>query len=220
MQIIVTNVTRMHDGRVCVAGVDVQRKVHVRPVLRFGCLTRDCLAEAGGPFALGSIVDLGHTRHCGSPPEVEDHHFDLDCARRVGSLSEEKLGALLDALAVDDPRTIFGDVLHTPEGYPRSLVTDSGRGKASLGVWRLRTRPQLTLAYGAAKLDCSCSLGSKRFSVTDVRLFADDLMSVDEAAVTRTRFAIVASSHVLLCVGLGEDLGRRRAWTSPSTGCR
>lgn len=209
MRITVTHVTRMHAGRVCVAGVDSGRMTHVRPVLRVGSLTADCLAQNGGVFALGHIVDLGRTSPCGSPPEIEDHHFDLSRAKNVGRLGPQQLWSLLDSLALDDPVGVFGDALHTPEGHAKSLATRKGRGRASLGVWRPLTKPTLTRYGNKALLECGCERGPKRFSVTDTRLFENDLTTLDEQAFRRLQSALGSSLQVLLCVGL------TRPWAPP-----
>lgn len=217
MRITITHVTRMHDGRVCVAGVDTERMVHIRPVLRFGSLTADCLAENGGVFALGHIVDLGPTSPCGRPPEVEDHYFDLTRARVVGHLSDTELWSLLASLAADDPAEIFGNALHTPEGRVKSLATRKGKGRASLGVWRASNEPRLTRYGNKALLECDCELGPKRFSVTDTRLFESDLTTIDEQAFRSVQSALSSSPEVLLCVGLArpwapQGMGEQMHW--------
>ena len=205
---IVTHVTRMRDERVCIAGVDRDRSVHVRPVLGSGSLTKACLAQNGGVFVVGREVDLGKTSPCGTPPEVEDHHFDLGRVRALRDLTQTELQALLARLAKDDPTEIFGSALHTPDGHPRSLVTSRGAGIASLGVWRSQSKPKLLIYEDKLKLECDCASGPKRFTVTDVCLHQDDLVSIDKQKLSSLRSAIAASSQVLLCVGLS------RAWAT------
>jgi hypothetical protein len=82
VEIAVVHLTRMRAPCICVAGLDRDGR-HIRPVPRHGRLTEDDLAAAGGPFAIGAVVDLGATRPCPSPPEVEDHLFDRDASRRT-----------------------------------------------------------------------------------------------------------------------------------------
>jgi hypothetical protein len=52
-----------------VAGVDVNTMDHVRPMLRHGRLTVGLLKRNGGPFDIGSVVDLGPTAYAGHAPE-------------------------------------------------------------------------------------------------------------------------------------------------------
>lgn len=201
MRITITHITRMHGGRVCVAGVDDLGQ-HVRVRVRYGALDRTCLAKYDGPFALGNVVDLGQTIGCGSAPEVEDCYVNLAAVRVLRCLAEGELWALLDSLAREEPKVIFGSALHTPEGHESCLATDDGCGRASLGVLRLAGRPVLRTFLGNAKLECSIDGGHKSFTVTDARLYLDDLETVDAEALHRMRSAVAASSPVLLCVGL------------------
>ena len=76
MHILVNHLTRMQPGYICVAGVDVNTMSHVRPVLPRGRLTTALLRHNGGPFAIGSVVDLGPTVYAGGAPEIEDYYFD------------------------------------------------------------------------------------------------------------------------------------------------
>ena len=66
----------MQPGYFCAAGVDPETGKHVRPVLRRGRLTIDLLSTNGGPFDVGSVLDLGSTTGTGRAPELEDHRFD------------------------------------------------------------------------------------------------------------------------------------------------
>lgn len=60
MRIVITHLTRMEAPRICVAGIDTDAGGHVRPTTgRSHPLTRELLAEQGGPYALGALVDLG-----------------------------------------------------------------------------------------------------------------------------------------------------------------
>ena len=72
MKIVVTHLTRMQRGTVCVAGLDVETGRHVRPVQPMGVLQSRLTTPRGGPFDMATIVDLGVTRPVPSPPEVED----------------------------------------------------------------------------------------------------------------------------------------------------
>ena len=203
MIITVTHVTRMHSGRVCVAGVDIASKSHVRPVMRYASLDGSCLEAHGGVFDLGSQVDLGSVIPCGHPPEVEDCYFDLAAAREVGRLKAEELWSLLGSVARNELTDIFGSVLQAPAGHSKSLATPQGQGVASLGVWRPPSRPRLVCYDGAkVRLECDSEQGPKRFTVTDTRFLEADLATVDARVFRRMSDELRNATDALLCVGL------------------
>ena len=74
MKIVITHLTRMQKGFICVAGVDLATGQHVRPVLR-SQMRKELLARYGGPFDIGNIVELGWTKWIGTRPAMEDYLF-------------------------------------------------------------------------------------------------------------------------------------------------
>jgi hypothetical protein len=62
MKIVVTHLTRMQRGTVCVAGLGVETGQHVRPVQPMGVLQSRVTMRRGGPLDTATIVDLGLTR--------------------------------------------------------------------------------------------------------------------------------------------------------------
>jgi hypothetical protein len=70
-------------SRVCVAGIDLETRQHVRPVTpKTDLITRDLLRSEGGPFGPGAYVDLGDVIPTPDAPEVEDHLFRTAGAQR------------------------------------------------------------------------------------------------------------------------------------------
>ena len=57
------------------AGVDLQTRRHVRPMLANDPLPFYLLARYGGPFEMAMIVDLGSPRAAPVAPHIEDHVF-------------------------------------------------------------------------------------------------------------------------------------------------
>lgn len=206
MHIVVTHLTRMYHGHICVAGVEKDTREHVRPVLRGDGIPKELHSRNGGPLEVGAVIDFGPVRRCGAAPEIEDCYFEIRNVRRVGAVGEEQLWNLLDALAAAELPAIFGDCLMTPPGCPRSLATPEGQGNASLGVWRPQCRPRLELesAGQKAKVRLVIDDAGKSLPVTDVRLFQSDMLTCDEAAFHRCREALEGATDVLLCVGLGR----------------
>ena len=66
MQLLINHLTRMHGGHICLAGVDLETRQHVRPMLANDPVPFYLLARYGGPFEMARIVDLGLPRHAPS----------------------------------------------------------------------------------------------------------------------------------------------------------
>ncbi len=181
MQIIVTHLTRM-GGRgqhICVAGAD-EAGEHWRPVLKSRKSGdgwkphRRWLRSVGGPFHLGSEVDLGSVRHEPVPPEEEDVVVDVNQVRFVEDLDPERFWKILDGLAQDSLRSIFGPDLESWRST--SAFMPVGAGERSLGILRLSgakleervghdDRPEIRLVFGDRDF---AKLAPK---VTDLRLW-------------------------------------------------
>lgn len=212
MRILVTHLTRMHNGHICVAGIDRETCRHVRPVLRDVGIPNTVLAVHGGPFSVSAVVDVGEVGPCGQAPEVEDCFFVLENVRNVGAASDEELWALLSDLRQDSLRDIFGEALTTPAGFERSLVTPEGQGIASLGVWRPEKQPRLALEGEKLRVRCEWDGREKSLSLTDVRFYEPDMVTPDMQALKWWRGELAAAEEVLLCVGLG------RPWAPQGSG--
>src|SRR5690348_907932 len=77
MQIVISHLTRMQPGYICVAGIEPATGKHIRPVLNRR-LQSNLLRKNGGVFEIGALVELGPTRHVGRAPELEDHEFSVE----------------------------------------------------------------------------------------------------------------------------------------------
>ena len=75
MRILINHMTRMHGGHICLAGVDLDSRRHVRPLLANEPLPFYLLARYDGPFEMARVVDLGAPRPTPDPPHVEDYVF-------------------------------------------------------------------------------------------------------------------------------------------------
>jgi hypothetical protein len=171
MRLIVTHLTRMQPGYICVAGVDEASGRQVRPVLR-GRLRTELLVTRGGFLDLAVLVDLGPVEPCGQPPEVEDHSFELRHARAVGLAAAEAFWAALTAGAQTHLGAIFGpDLVRAGNG----CAVPEGGGSASLGALRPAAPPVLRLT-DEGKLRVTVTDGALTVSlpVTDLRLFERD----------------------------------------------
>ena len=175
MQIVVTHLTRMGGSYICLAGTDEEGE-HWRPVLASRKSgeswepDRRWLRSRGGHFHLGSKVDLGNIRPEPIPPEVEDVVVDVKQVELVEDLDQERFWKILDGLAQDSLRSIFGPDLESQRST--SAYVPVGTGERSLGILRLsgakleeRDESEIRLMFGDrdfAKLE---------LKVTDLRLW-------------------------------------------------
>ena len=132
MRIVVSHLTRMRQGYVCVAGV--ANGLHKRPVLEHGQLSRTLLTSEGGPFSLGALVDLGPVEPRSVRPEVEDVVFNPQHAEFVRHLEvEEFVEKSIESMSLSSVRQVFGEELVRPYSSP-ALAVPRGEGSSSLGT--------------------------------------------------------------------------------------
>ena len=205
MRILVNHLTRMHGGHICVAGVDVATRRHVRPVLPHEGMPFYLLARYGGPFDMARIVDLGAPRPEPDTPHVEDHIFIPSRATYERTASPHEFWNLLHELTRTRLREIFGSALRAL-GNAR-YGTDLGRGLASLGCLLPHGPPELYLGtsrQGKPQIRMRISDGEIRadVGVTDLRLCGDDHATPDADMVRGVAKWIYDSDCVLLSLGL------------------
>jgi hypothetical protein len=194
MQIVVNHLTRMRDRRICIAGIDLEAACHVRPVTtQTDLLTRDLLAENGGPIELAALVDIGRPRPTATRPEAEDHEIATRELRRVQTLDGDDYLELLDTVAEPDLEAAFGPDL---QRRGRKYAVDEGEGHASLAVIKARIRPELEIdRYGKVQLLFKERDGPTYLSVADIRF-----VEADHATI---RADIVDDVHARLRRGVG-----------------
>jgi hypothetical protein len=205
MRILINHLTRMHGGHICVAGVDLQTRRHIRPMLANALLPFYLLARYGGPFDMALIVDLGSPRPTPAAPHVEDHVFVPTRAKAERLAAAHEFWSLLEEFQRPSLREIFGPALH--EVSRARWATDPGQGSQSLGLLRPAEAPELSLAAspdGRPRVRMRFSEGQLEVdaSVTDVRLFCDDHATPDAARARATAHWIADSRDVILSVGL------------------
>ena len=205
MEIVISHLTRMHGGHICIAGVDVNTRRHVRPVLSSGGIPSHMLARYGGPFEMANIIDLGRPRPKPNRPHVEDHVFAPSRVKVQRTASPHEFWNLLHELTRTRLREIFGNALRAV-GNSR-YGTDLGRGLASLGCLRPLAPPELYLAEGRkGKRQIRIRLHDGEIQadvgVTDLRLCKDDHATPDPDKVRGVAKWIYDSDCVLLGVGL------------------
>ena len=211
MRVAITHLTRMRNGHVCVAGVDIETLRHVRPVLPTRQLGVRELATRGGPFDLATVVELGTVTPTPARPAVEDHRFNPWQAAGLVPIPGPAYWDLLGRLARTKLRAIFGTRLE-PHGAGGAALPE-GIGSASLGCLAPTGRPRLRVIGrpdGSAALRMWLSDGelNASVSVTDLRLYQADRETPDLDAVSRVQAHLDSRERVLLSVGLTRAFAR------------
>ena len=175
MRITVNHLTRMKRPYVCVAGVD-QSGRSIRPVLASEQLPRSLLVSQGGPFRLGSVVEIGDPQPKPDVPEVEDVVFNPGRTRVVQHLDADEFRDLLNDAAEDSLRSIFGPAIVRKSETAAAVLEHTGT--ASLGVLRTNDA-NLTVQTSFGKPDVRVhfsdpALGALAIKVTDLRLWEVD----------------------------------------------
>ena len=205
MRILINHLTRMHGGHICIAGVDLETRRHVRPVLAGEMLPFYLLARYGGPFEMSWVVDLGGPRPVPEAPHVEDHVFVPSQVKVDRPAAAHEFWGFLEELEEPLLRRIFGVELH--EAGRGRYGTELGCGTASLGFLRPAAASDLYIAQqrnGKPQVRMRLRDGEIEADagVTDLRLYGDDHATPDVARVRAVAQWITDSRHVILGVGL------------------
>ena len=197
----------MQPGYFCVAGVDVSTPRHIRPVLRHGRLTIDLLSTNGGPFDLGSVVDLGSATNAGRAPELEDHRFDPSNTRWLFDDGPDDYWDALEGMAQESLAEIFGPAL---ELWDESGTVDVGEGRASLGCLKPKEQPWLYVDHrGTVRLVLDYLIPSVDLSVNDLRLYEADHRTPRRDLVSSVQRRLKAGVEAILSVGLTRPWQKR-----------
>lgn len=199
VQIVINHLTRMQPGFMCVAGMEVTSRVHIRPV-SFGRLPTSLLARNGGPFDMAAAVDLGPVSNVGQPPEVEDRRCNLQRARRITTMSAREFWESLEQAAQPSLAAIFGPDL---VASGPACVVSAGSGRASLGCLSPRGKPVLYLNdQGKPRMKLTDGSFFPNLSVTDMRLYKDDHTTPDTAVIENVMDRLQKGVRAIISVGL------------------
>ncbi len=206
----------MRPGTVCVAGVELEARRYVRPVLWHG-VRRKMVERPGAPFNMACLVDIGDVQPRGRAPAVEDARFRRRNAKRIGVIPAPDFWKMLKGMARTSLTEIFGpELLHTRSSYS----TGRSQGRASLGtldpggihgpeidlVKRNESiKPRIVLEVSDGELAC-------RLPVTDLRLWEPDQLAPRTEVVADVARRIAAGTKVLLSVGLTRPMKNNRCW--------
>jgi hypothetical protein len=204
VKLLITQVTRMSVGSVCVAGLNLESGDHARPV-RPGAkhLNLDDWDRYGGPFGIGSVVELSGVARAGTAPHVEDVQFSH--AARTSTVSLPDLSRALESLAETSLGSIFGLDPQPPTGESQALAVPQGQGSASLGVWSPGSVHDVRVVREAVRMIVACAGRLCDLQVNDASLYScdDGEWTVSKSAVAEYRArALQSGGGPILCVGL------------------
>jgi hypothetical protein len=133
-QIVITDLTRMQEGRVCIAGYD-QHGQCIRPVLPPPGIHENTLYFANQAIIFPSAkVEFEFTQPTPQPPHTEDVRYDPAFIKFIERLPEVRWHRVLEATLSNSIGAIFEQPILTEPGH---YVMD-GRGPRSLGTIRPR----------------------------------------------------------------------------------
>jgi hypothetical protein len=128
--LVITDLTRMQEGRVCIAGYDSELSC-LRPVLPPPGVLESMLSDTSGPFIFPSAqVEFDFGQPTPHPPHTEDIVFMPKSPRFVGRLHEECWRTLLSTTQSQCVQSIFEQKIMTDHG---AHVLE-GHGTRSLGA--------------------------------------------------------------------------------------
>gem|GEM_PF-2960593 len=143
--ILVTDLTDMRMGRVCMAGVDLRTLRDVRPTRGASGLTLDDLKVSGGDIRPGCVLEFEPSGADIVPqrPHLEDMPFKGDSARVLCRIGPRAVNDFLGRIALPSLREIYGPSLRTKWALPDEV-------ERSLGTLEC-TRVLVFKAWGGAK---------------------------------------------------------------------
>ena len=129
-RLVITDLTRMREGRVCIAGYNRQWEC-IRPVLPPPGINESSLYSQEQamifPFA---VVQLNFTHHIPHPPHTEDRLYNPDITQFEYRVNDERKQNILDHSIFESVAEIFNAPILTGPGF---YIMD-GAGDRSLGT--------------------------------------------------------------------------------------
>ena len=208
--LVITDVTRMQEGRVCIAGYTRQGKC-IRPVMPPPGIHERTLYSQGRvmvfPFA---VVEYDLLQQVPQPPHTEDCRYDPTSVRFVERLDEKRKRVVLDKTLFPDVKTIFEAPVYSDYGY----YIMEGQGPRSLGTVRPQQvthtihelSPEEKWSYRLVFVDGAGS--TYRLTVTDLawRYYHDHQRQIGQEPkeISSGLTSMLKSSQVYLRIGLAR----------------
>lgn len=220
MRIVVTQVTRMKDSRICVAGVDCDSGCDVRPEPRQGephLSVDDLDTRAGGLFGLGKVIDLGPVVPRSDPPHTEDRLYFRKEATAVQAMAGPEFWGLVQKRVKPSLSHCFGPSL-SKSG--KTCAMAKGTGEVSLGYLKLHGKAKIVPREDVKKayLHWRCvSFGDLETALTDLRFFSVPDFDLKAPLLEEANRRLSAGAPAVLGLGLsrafaGGDFKEKRHW--------
>ena len=132
-RIIITGITNMSIGYICVSGYDMAARKYIRPIIPGSHIMESFLSSFNTPIDLGSTIelDLSYTETLASPPHIEDNPFDTSTVKVLDSMTRVQFRSFIESIADDSVESIFGYEIELINGQP---ILPEGSGTRSLGA--------------------------------------------------------------------------------------
>jgi hypothetical protein len=127
-RLIITDLTRMNQGRVCIAGYAENHQC-IRPVLPPPGIAEKSLVNDHKPMVYPfALIELTLQHPKPQPPHTEDHYFDPDSIRHIQAVQDRR--TVLKWSLFQSVEEVFGQPVHHGPGF---YVMDC-QGARSLGT--------------------------------------------------------------------------------------
>ena len=209
-QLVITDLTRMQRGRVCVAGYDKDGQC-IRPVLPPPGISEQSLIADGKPVVFPfAVVEYDLLEHLPRPPHTEDHRYDPTAVRFVRRIADQNRARVFEWSLFDNVSAIFEQPIQEDPGF---YVRD-GRGPRSLGTIRPQAilkavyepGPEGTWDYRLSFVDGETAL--YRLKIVDLtwHYYCDSRRGSDHppAQIAAELTTVLKSSTVFLRIGLSR----------------
>jgi hypothetical protein len=216
-ELVITDLTRMAGGYVCMAGYD-----HGGQCIRLATprLHEVDLTAGGEPVAYrAAVVVCDLIENQPDPPHTEDYRFDPYTLRRIRRLEHRAWQAVLDRLLFDNVGKIFDQPICNDHGH---YITD-GVGARSIGTIQPRGIAAVYTADAdglwSYRLGFYDSAGQfHRLKITDLtwNAFCDSLRAPDRepADIVVSLTKLLKSRRIYLRIGAHWEL----PWDPPDVG--
>jgi hypothetical protein len=112
---IVTDLTRMYQGRVCIAGYD-ENQPCIRPILPPPGIAESALIRDHKPLVYPfALIELELTRPASKPPHTEDYYFNPESIVHLQAVQERR--AVLQRPLFQNVQAIFEQPVQRRPGY-------------------------------------------------------------------------------------------------------
>ena len=128
--LVITDLTRMQEGRVCVAGYDKEGNC-IRPVLPPPGIQENTLYSQGRPIVFPfAVVEYELLQPLPHPPHTEDCRYDPASVRFIERVDEKRRREILDQTLFQSVSAVFEVPVYSDLGY----YVMEGQGARSLGT--------------------------------------------------------------------------------------